>query len=528
MRSPVHKPLAARVACLTRRWDILLILLISFAAEAAHFSVKRGRCVISGDSVQFVDNAEALLTDELDPAFALLKPGYSFFLAGVGLVFGNMGWAVVAVQHGLQALLPLAAYGLGTCLAARWIGWLAAGLLVCRLQTFIRAERIMSETLYIFLLSFGVLALAWVLSRRRAAGWLMLSGTLLALAWLTRSVAVAVIVAAGVMILWSFRNTPRRALTSAAAFALPVLAAFLAECGLNYRYSGQFRTSTGFLGPAMTVRCRFMQGVPFPQTETAQNCLDLLPDRTPELAYLANKLDAPVARYRGVHDQGMTEWELDALMSRASRELILADPLAYARQGALLAGVHLLRRPLAPSTSPVPDSRRRPILLHHTAPDNDTSQRQWYAYWALPHRPLQHSLALVGRMNDQARTMAPFGDGEPWSTLRYLSMHPVTVRAIEVINHLGSLWPGFAILLCTVVGLNRRVCVFVGLAYLLDASIIGVAASTYASIERMEAVWLTVDTTLTAALLGASALSVLNLARTGRLQTLGPAPSAVS
>lgn len=527
MRSPLRKPLASRVACLTRRWDILLILLISVAAEAAHFSVKRGRCVISSDSVQFVDNAEALLTHELDPSFALLKPGYSFFLAGVGLAFGNMGWAVVAIQHALQALLPLAAYGLGTCLVARWIGWLAAGLMVCRLQTFIRAERIMSETLYVFLLSFGVLALAWALSRRRAAAWLLLSGALLALAWLTRSVAVAVIVAAIAMILWSFRSTPRRALTYSAAFALPVLVALLAECGLNYQYSGQFRTSTGFLGPAMTVRCRFMQGVPFPQTETAQRCLELLPERTRELAYLANKLDAPVARYRAVHEKGMTEWELDALMSRASRELILADPLSYARQGALLAGVHLLRRPLAPSTSPVPDSRRRPILLHHSAPDNETSQRQWYSYWALPNRSLEHSLALVGRMNVQASAMAPFGAGEPWRTLRYLSMHPVAVRAIELVNHLGSLWPGFAILLCAVVGLNRRVCVFVGLAYLLDAAIIGVAASTYASIGRMEDVWLAVDTTLTAAFLGATALCLVNLARTRSLRAPGPAPSAV-
>ena len=108
--------------------DVMVILVIGLVAETAHFSWHNGRPVINGDCLQYVDAAEALLDPGKSPNFAVCKPGYPLILAGVALAMGNMSWAGVAANHLFQALLPLAAYGLGRNLRSRLVGWIAAAL----------------------------------------------------------------------------------------------------------------------------------------------------------------------------------------------------------------------------------------------------------------------------------------------------------------------------------------------------------------------------------------------------------------
>ena len=67
-------------------FDVLLILVLSFAAQATQFSYKQGRALISGDSAQYVASAEALVSGDTSPHFDMRKPGYTFYLAAFMLL----------------------------------------------------------------------------------------------------------------------------------------------------------------------------------------------------------------------------------------------------------------------------------------------------------------------------------------------------------------------------------------------------------------------------------------------------------
>ena len=498
-------------------FDILLILLLSVAAECAHFSSKQGRHVICADSVQYVDGAEALLSADKTPHFEFRKPGYSLILAATALVLGNMGWAVVAMNHLFQALLPLGVYGLGRNLRSRLTGWIAAILLMAHLQFQYRSERIMSEVPYTTILTLSLLVLAVGLSRslrpplarggRGGLSWWMLgAGVLLGAAWLTRSVAVAVIAAGLLCVVWTLRRTPRRALATCLCLTLPVIAAVLFECSLNQQYAGRFTTCTGTLGPTLLLRMRYFLGLPFSDTDSARRCLALVPERDPQDAYLVNKMDGWVAWYRALHEHGMNDWQLDKLMKQAATEMILANPQTYVRSCASVFVRHLLRQNTrrgeraVPSLSLVPPERRKPILVHSAAPDNQQSQDYWYAYWSLPQRTLAESRELVAQMRLAADVRAPFGRTGIWAALRYYSMVPPVRDALGVLSGVALVWPGFALIGCGLLGLNRRTCALLAAVYVLDAAIVAATAFSDGDIARFQYVWIATDTTLVAAL----------------------------
>ena len=481
-------------------FDVIVILLLSLVAEGAHFSIRQGRAVICGDSAQHVDGARALLSEDQTPNFGFRKPGYTLLLAGLGWLTGNMSWSAVVANHALLALLPLAAYGLGCNLRGRGAGWIAALLVIAQLQVVIWGGRIMSEPLYACLLSFGILVFAVGLPRPRLCPWMFGAGVLLGGAWLTRSVGVTALAAAGVTLLWSLRHTPRRIPLACICFVLPVAGAWVAECSLNHATVGRFRTSTGSLGIMLQTRARFLQGFPLPATETTDWFLELLPERTPEDAYLANKLDGCVARCRARHDLGLDEWECSARAAKSGWETLSAHPGAYLKTAGNIFVRHLLRQEGTVSVSSVPPARRLPIIVHEAAPSFAESQDYWYAYWFLPHRSVEESVALVNEMRVDAEQRAPFGHDGFWEVIRYVGMLPVVVDVLGVLRAVGALWPGFALLLCGVLGLNRRTCLLLALAYVLEALIVAACGSTDLANTRYQFVWTATDIALVACL----------------------------
>ncbi len=477
--------------------DVLLILLLSFAGQATRFSYQQGRALICADSAQYVAAAEALVNAEDSPHFEMRKPGYVLFLVGVFLAFGNMGWAVVTGHYILLGMLPLAAYGWGVNLRSRWTGWLAAILTIATLQEVVWGNRMLSEPLFASLFSFGLLSFVVGLGRERPYRWMWAAGVLLGLAWLTRGAAVPTIAVAVVAILITMRREWRRALASCAALAVPLVVCVLLECGLNRVYAGQFRPSNGTVGATALLRARHFEGFDLPDTSDAARVFALLSERDREDAYVADHLDVWVARHHAIHDQGVGEWEYDRLMGRVGWDALTDNFRAYLTSSAKLALCHLLRCPDGQVYSLVPEERRGQPVIHPAAETDDDWDTSWFAYWGLPHMAPDESVGLVDRMKTAAATRAPFGNSTVWKAFRYWKTKPVAARSLTGLQWLGSLWPGFAILGCALLGLNRRTCVFLGAAYLLDALFIGLLTPTNI---RLQFIWIVTDTALAAGL----------------------------
>lgn len=489
--------------------DVMVILFISFVAQATHYSYKQGRALICADSAQYVASAEALLASDKTPHFEMRKPGYVFFLAGVFLALGNMGWAAVIGHHVLLGLLPLAAYGWGLHLRSRLVGWLAAMLTVARLQEVVWGDRMLSEPLFAVLFSFGLLLFVVALSRDGAHRWMLSAGILLGLAWLTRGSASPTIAVAVVAILIITRRAWRRALASIALFATPILCCVILECALNLAYSGQFRPSNGTVGPLVLLRARHFEGLDLPETEDAARVFALLPRRDRDSAYIASHLDVWVARYHAIHDLGMAEWEFGRLMGRVGRDALAEHFGAYLTSSLRLALCHLLRNPDGQGLSRVSEDRRTGPLLHTGTPvdppqaDWDTT---WFAYYGLPHLSPDESVALVDRMKTAAAQRAPAGGANVWKALRYWKAKPIAQRSLAGLVWLGSIWPGFALLGFPLLGLKRRTCLFLATAYLVDALFIGFLTTTS---MRLQFIWIVTDTALAAGLV----VGLLDIAR---------------
>lgn len=484
----------------SRSWliDLALILILSFLAQATHFSYKQGRALVCGDSAQYVAAAEALVDGSATPHFEMRKPGYVLLLAAFLLLFGNMGWPVVAAQHVLLGLLPVAAYGWGWNLHSRWAGWIAALMAIARLQDVIWGDRMMSEALFTFLFSFGLLAFVVALGKERCTRWMAAAGVLLGLSWLTRGNATPAIAVAAVTLILVMWGTWRRAATSMAVFATPILGCILLESGLNLMYSDQFRLSNGTVGAATLLRARYFEGFELPPTEDADRVYSLLPERSRYDAYVASHLDVWVARYHAIHDQGMSEWEYDELMGRVGQGALSLNASAYLSSSLRLAIAHLLREHDARVYSPVPEARRFPHLRHPAATTAADWETTWFAYYGLPHLNQKDSISLVNRMKVAAGMRAPIGDGGIWRAFRYWKTKSFAEWTELVLKRMGSIWPGFALLAFWFIGLNRRTCAMLVAIYFLDAVFLGLLIPTN---YRFQFIWFAIDTALAAALL---------------------------
>lgn len=330
--------------------------------------------------------------------------------------------------------------------------------------------------------------------------WPMVTaGLLLSAAWLIRSTAVVVIAAALLCAVGVMRKRPRRAAVACFCLALPVVAAGLFECRLNLVWSGRFRTSTDSLGPMLMMRARHLQGLPMPDTEAGRRCLALLSERSNEDAYRAAEADTWVARYRAVRDHGMDDWQVDGLMKQAALETISVHRADFLACGFDVFVRHVLRQKEGPSHARVPPEKRLPPLVHPAGRDDPDAPENWYAYWGLPHRALEESLDLTARVKDAGARGAPFAEARPLPALCHGSTRPPVMDALAVLRGVASVWPGFAIILCGALGLNRRTCAFFAVAYLLNGGLIAVCSGREFAYDGYQSVWLATDTALTAA-----------------------------
>ena len=485
-------------------FDLLLVVAVSFVAQATHFSYQQGRAVISGDSAQYVASAEAVLDADKTPHFEMRKPGYILFLAGVAYVFGNMGWAAVAGNHVLLGLLPVIAYGFGFYLRGRATGWVAAILVLARLQSEYRADRIMSEALYVVLLSAAIFLFVIALSSRRVSRWMIGAGLGMGLAWFTRSAATPILLACMVLIFVRHRSSLRKAVLVSCCFLIPVLAFVVMECSLNRVFAGQFRPSNGTAGATVLLRARNFQGFEWPHTPEAKRVIGFLRQRDPDDAYIANLLDAWVARYHAVHDLEMNEWEYDGLMRTVGLDMLRDNLGTYTKSSLHMALHHLLRKPDGQALSLVPQQRLADPLIHPSAIHDPEAIKYWYAYWGLPHLSTKDSVALVDRMKIAAARKAPFGDGDAWKALRYWKTKPLVAGALIGLTWISGLWPGFALVGFSFFGLRGRTCAFLALAYVVDALFIGFLTPTTA---RIQFGWIVMD----AVMAGAFAVGVVGL-----------------
>ncbi len=475
-----------------------LILAVSLLAEMTHFSSQQGRAVICADSAQYVATAEAMVHGDRLPHFEMRKPGYSLFLAAILLMVGQLGWPVVVAQHAMLALLPLIAYGFGRMVHSRMLGWLAALMVLAKLQTAIYGQRIMSESLFAVLLSMGMLLLAAGLMRKRYVGWFTGAGMMLGLAWLTRGNATPIIAATVLFMIFWLWSDRRKLILTLTVLGMPIAMCVAFECGLNGVLSGRWRPSNGTAGALLTLRMRYYDGVDLPNTVATAGALRWLPERSMADAYLSSPLDVWVARYRAIHDGGMNEWTYDDSMAAFGRDMVLSDLGSYARHTLSYGLSHLLRQPQHLTSTSVPVQRRKSWIAHPASAIDSDAETYWYAYWGLPHLTLGESIVLVDRMKVAAHTRAPFGGETIWKNFRYYLTRPLIDGVLHALRWLDGAWPALGLLVCFVCGVNRKLYTLVAVVWLAEALFVGLITPT---LDRLQFTWMVVDATMAAALL---------------------------
>ncbi|MCH8150646.1 MAG: hypothetical protein IH987_22185, partial [Planctomycetes bacterium] len=219
--------------------------------------------------------------------------------------------------------------------------------------------------------------------------------------------------------------------------------------------------------------------------------------RTPADAYVANGGDQWVSVARAVRHQGMDDWAFDSLCRRAAVDAVAGDPLTFLRYSLELSAHHLLRmREGGMSLAPLAESRRAEVITFLPSDDNSSINRT-SADWALPYRTAAESKAFARRVRERAERRAPFVGSGVWSAIAYWKTNSIVVAGCDMLTRIGSLWPGFAILLCPFLGLNRRTCWILLAMYVVESVCLSFITVTD---QRYQAVWMVSDTVLAAAL----------------------------
>jgi len=165
------------------------------------------------DSASYVNPAKALLytgrfairPDNTDIPEITRTPGYPLFLAGLFWIFGQTCVPVILIQILLNLGTIAITYHLGAKLWGGRIGLVGAVLLACDIPSFISAQKVLSDTLFTFLLWLAVSkGIDLFYQPDRLLLKLFICGVLLAFATLVRPVLYyAIVVAlATLMIVW--------------------------------------------------------------------------------------------------------------------------------------------------------------------------------------------------------------------------------------------------------------------------------------------------------------------------------------
>ena len=244
-------------------------------------------------------------------------------------------------------------------------------------------------------------------------------------------------------------------------------------------------------------RMQAFQDAEVPVSDEGRFLLTLLPERTPADAYVASGGDQWVAVARAIRHQGMDDWAFDGLCRRAAFHAVTGDPLTFLRYSLGLSAHHLLRvREGGMSLSPVAESRRAEVITFSPS-DDKTGINRTSADWALPYRNAAESAAFAQSVRERAGRRAPFAGSGAWSAIAYWKTKPIVIAACDMLARIGNLWPGFAILLCPFLGLNRRTCWVLMVMYIAESLCLSIITVTD---QRYQSVWMFCDTALAAAL----------------------------
>lgn len=244
-------------------------------------------------------------------------------------------------------------------------------------------------------------------------------------------------------------------------------------------------------------RMQAFQGAEVPDSDEGRFLLSLIPERAASDAYAANGGDQWVSIARAVRHQGMDAWAFDDLCRRVAIDAVNADRLSFLGNSLQLSVYHLLRmREPGMSISPVSESRRAGVITFSPS-DRNTGINRTSAYWALPYRTAAASVDLANRVRERAEQRAPFAGSGVWSAMAYWKTKPIVITACEMLTRIGSLWPGFALLLCPWLGLNRRTCCILAAMYVAEAVCLSIMTVTD---HRYQSVWMVCDSALAAAL----------------------------
>jgi hypothetical protein len=296
-------------------WGILTILAIGVAVRAVGLIAAHPALVFWGDTYYYLDNSESLDTDSFHPA------GYSAFLRLASVTDSLV--AVPVLQHAMMLGIATATYALLLHKGVRrWVAVLAVAPIALDGYQVIMGQFVLAESLAVTL-SLGALLVAAVggpPSVRRA----VLVGLLLAAAVLTRSVLLAMVVPACIMM---FRPGVRKRLVVPAmlvAMAAPLVAYGLVERAENGTF--QLEQTSDLLLYARTATfadCSRME-----LSERAQMLCDPTPVGEREGAnHYAFAPDSPL-RSNFPSDGFAVPEDVTAEFSRAA---IAAQPLDYAK-----------------------------------------------------------------------------------------------------------------------------------------------------------------------------------------------------
>jgi 4-amino-4-deoxy-L-arabinose transferase-like glycosyltransferase len=362
----------------------LLLILIAALAPRLAFAFRAPVFLISDSIAYFQSGYDLARGAGFDLPYKR-APLYPLFIAGGVWLSGPDLQAIGFLQHALGALSAALTFRIGRLLFGRLAG-LAAGLLVALSGPLIIYEHyLVAEPLFIvLLLGFTLSVVRGVRAPDGSWRWFVLSGLLLGMAGLTRSVGVAILPAVPPALLLALR-WPRAVVSSLAVLAgfLVVIAPWMAR---NYVEFGAFEIAGGSGQHLVERISRHDEGFTIPSSDSPSPYAD--PVRTEARALILRQMDRearPSAiNHRLMETYGWGDVQANQAMRDVGLEIILAQPERY-----LVGTLAKTRRLLGGTPETI-------FGYHWASRRNEELRRSWesnpsIAYLLTPPSPFQEA-----------------------------------------------------------------------------------------------------------------------------------------
>ena len=202
-------------------WPLLVILALAVSVRIYLMLIYHPTSGGFNDSIAYLAaSRDHLFGDPFRPA------GYPFFLRILRYVYPELSFVVV-VQHLMGLAVAVTLYFcLRSLTGRRLIPALPAGLVALSGDVLLLEHSLLTETLYTFLVMLALCGIAYSSKAARPIVLLVGAGFLLGTAATVRSIAIPVILLAGVWLAFIAPGDWHRRLTTAAAATVPALAVF--------------------------------------------------------------------------------------------------------------------------------------------------------------------------------------------------------------------------------------------------------------------------------------------------------------